>query len=178
MAEEAAAEAPKKKGGKLPIIIVAVAVLAGGGFFMTKGKAGKAEKPAVELGDVQTMPEFLVNLKDGTSYLRTEVALQTRKGIDKDKFDKMVPSARDAIISVLTSKSLDDVRTLEGKEKLKKEIAKAVNDSYDDPDSPEAAAPDSSTTKDKKVIDVHIHTDWDSQTGPVLKVFFTSFTTQ
>jgi len=177
MSEEAAAAPAKKKGGKLPIIIVAVAVLAGGGFFMTKSKGGKAEKPAVELGDVQTMPEFLVNLKESGTYLRTEIALQTKKGIDKDKFDKMVPSARDAIIATLTSQSLEDVRTLDGKEKLKKAIAKAVNDSYDDPEAKDEA-PEKDAPKDKKVIDVHIHTDWDSQTGPVLKVFFTSFTTQ
>jgi flagellar basal body-associated protein FliL len=175
-------EPAKKKGGKLPIIIALVAILGGGGFFMTKGKGGKEKKPAIELGDVQTMPEFLVNLKDGSTYLRTEIALQTAKWIEKEKFDKMVPGVRDAIISTLTSKGIDEIRTLDGKDKLKKQIAKAINDEVDDSEEKDDASDKADKSDDgdkkKKVIDVHIHTDWDSQTGPVLKVFFTSFATQ
>jgi flagellar FliL protein len=186
MSEEAAAEKPaKKKGGKLPIIIALVLVLGGGGFFMTKGKSGKKEKPAVKLGEIQTMPEFLVNLKDGEHYLRTEVALQTKEGLEKEKFDKMLPTVRDAILGVLTSKSLEDVRTLEGKDKMKKEIAKAVNEAIEDPEEKDDSSDkdkgdksDGESKKKKKEIKIDIHTDWDSQTGPVLKVFFTSFATQ
>jgi flagellar FliL protein len=178
MSEEAK-EPVKKKGGKLPIIIALVAVLGGGGFFMTKGKPAKKEKPAIELGEVQTMPEFLVNLKDSNTYLRAEVALQMKKGIEKEKFDKMLPSVRDAIITTLTSKSIDELRAPDGKDKLKKEIAKAVNEACDDSEEKEESADksDSSDSKKKKKL-IEIHTDWDSQTGPVLKVFFTNFATQ
>ncbi len=169
-------ESGKKKGGKLPMIIALVAVLGGGGFFMTKGKSAKKEKPAIELGEIQTMPEFLVNLRDGGTYLRTEIALQTKKGLEKEAFDKMLPTVRDSIITTLTSKSLEEVRTVEGKEKLKKEIAKAINDNADEPESKDDKDDKGSDSKKKKLIE--IHTDWDSQTGPVLKVFFTSFATQ
>jgi len=178
MSEEAAKEAPKKKGGKLPIIIALVAVLGGGGFFMTKGKSAKKEKPAVELGEIQTMPEFLVNLRDGNTYLRTEIALQTKKGVEKEKFDKVGPAVRDAIITTLTAKSIEDIRSVEGKDKLKKQLAKAINEVAEDAEDKEEATKDAEP-KDKKVQKiVEIHTDWDSQTGPVLKVFFTSFATQ
>jgi flagellar FliL protein len=171
-------EPTKKKGGKMPIIIALVLILAGGGFFMMKSKGGgKKEKPAIELGEVQTMPEFLVNLKDGQTYLRTEVALQTQKGFEKEAFDKVTPAVRDAIVLKLSSKSLGEISTVDGKNKLKKEIAKVVNDAIGPPES-DSSDDDGDKKKKKKKSDDDEHDDWDSQTGPVLKVFFTNFATQ
>ncbi len=87
-------------------------------------------------------------------------------------------AVRDAVVAVLSSQSLDDITSPEGKLALKKAIAKAIN----------AVAPHekeegekSSKKHKKKAADEEeevIDPSWDSQTGPVLKVYFTTFATQ
>lgn len=197
MAEEAkeVKEAPKKKGKMLPIIFAIVLVVAAGGFFMMKPKSKAKPKVEIKLGEIQTMPEFLVNLKDGNAYVRAEIAMQTKEGFDKEKFDKVLPVVRDAVLMQLSSKSLAEIETATGKQKLKKLIAtavnKAINASVEDKDKEDSS--DKSDTKDKKKDSEKDkesskdkekdkpedeHPDWDSQTGPVLKVFFTNFATQ
>lgn len=172
-------EAPKKKG-KLPIVVVLLLVLGGGGFFAFKMKSGGAKpKPAVKLGAVEPLAEFLVNLNDGASYIRTEVSLQFVKDYKKETFDANLASVRDAIILKLTSKSPSELKSLDGKRQLKRELAAVVNkaliqgeaESADKPKQAEAVAvPDPSAKP--------IHPDWESDTGPVLRVFFTSLATQ
>jgi flagellar protein FliL len=199
---EAANEAPeqkKKKKGKLPVIVVLALVLAGGGFFMMKGK-GPEEEPKVELGEIVTLtPEFLINLNGNTTYLRTDIAIQLEKGYDAKKLEEHMPALRDAFISTLSSKTNDQVRTLAGKQKLKAELAAAANrvlppledkkkkkTAEEPPAEPKEAAPKEGQkpaakkdgAKEKAPPKEEIPEGWDSAKGPVLKVFFTSFTTQ
>lgn len=137
------AEKVKKKGGKLPIILVAVLVVAGGGFFMM----GKKEKPKVKedplpkLGAVQKLgDEFLVNLKDGRTYLVAEISVQVEAGghvtdpVDAaagkgghGAGDPTFAVARDAINMVLAEKSLEDITKKDGMKLLKRELAVAMN---------------------------------------------------
>lgn len=129
---EAKAEKPKKKGGgKLPIILVLVLALAGGGFFMMKGKGGddKTKKKAkvevaVEVGESGAIGEYLVNLTDPGSYLRTEISVVAAKGIDvKHGLDAHKDEFSDKIISVLQKRSLADLKSIEGRQELKYELA-------------------------------------------------------
>lgn len=200
----------KKKKGKLPIIIVLVLVLAGGGFFMMKGKSGENEPPPIKLGVVEPLAEFLVNLKEPNAYLRAEIALHLKDGYTKAEFDLSLPAVRDAIILVLGSRSIQQVRTLDGKLALKRDLVTAINKVLEaaaaeahPPEEPEAAADEKkaadekgSDTKGEKKGTTHAkkgsseakkeegdpkapeHPDWDSQTGPVLKLYFTGFATQ
>lgn len=178
-------EAAPKKKSKLPMIIALVAILGGGGFFM-KSKGAKKEVPAIELGVIEPMPEeFLVNLGTSQNYLRAGVSLHMAKTFKKEELDHNLDAVKDAIGSLLASKPPSAVRTLSGKRKLKIEIARAVNEileaaSHEEPDPKDKGK----EKKDKKKKDAEEekdsieHEDWDSQEGPVLKVYFTSFATQ
>ena len=205
MSEAAAPEKPKKKG-KLPMILALVVMLVAGGFFgMKMGSGSKKEEPEIELGEVVALGEFLVNLNDGRTFLKTDIAVHVGKdmhiaeeagGGHETKAEPPAP-VRDAVIAVLSSQDFNEISTPEGKEKLKKAIAKAIN----------AVAPHHEEEKDKKgkgkkdkghgakeseghgesAKDGHgkaaeeehvVDETWDSQTGPVLKVYFTTFATQ
>ncbi|MCW5937570.1 MAG: flagellar basal body-associated FliL family protein [Fimbriimonadaceae bacterium] len=208
MAEAAAAETPKKKGGKLPMIIALVVTLGAGGYFGMKmgGGSKEPEKPKVELGEITPVGEYLVNLADGKTYLRVEVSLQLAKdahlaeggGGGEGHGGAAEPPApvKDAIVSVLSSKTLAQVATPEGKAALKKEIAAAVNATapHNDEEEKDSKSEKKGAKADKKGAkgeakghhdeeedhgeEEIIDKSWDSQKGPVLKVFFTSFATQ
>lgn len=189
---ETVEETPKKKGGpKLPILLALVILLAGGGYFAFKLKSsGKsAEKPKVELGEVVALDEFLVNLNSGTAYLRAEISLQLRKGYEKAEFDKNLAAVRDAIVMELSSRQMTEVTTTEGKIALKRQLAESINAvlAISEPaknEKPEAGkgpkgkkpAEDLAPTPSKPGEPTN--PDWDSDEGPVLRVFFTGFTTQ
>ena len=184
----------KKKGGKLPLIIIVVVVLAGGGFFGMKMKnGGKAKKPEVKLSKAKPvdLKEFLVNLKDHSVYCRAEISLGLADGVDSKGLEDQTPVIRDAVNTVLQSESLAEVSTIDGIGTLKRKLAAAINKSLDevdgktDPassqDSPNTTGGSTGSTqisKLKKASGVFKHPDWDSDTGPVLKIYFDSFATQ
>jgi flagellar basal body-associated protein FliL len=189
MSEEVA---EKKKGGsKLPVVLVLGLMLAAGGFFGMKMRGGdaKPKKPEVKLGKEKAaeLKEFLVNLAGNTGYCRVELSLATAEGSDPKLIEDHEAQVRDAINLCLKSKSLAQVGSVEGLKKLKREIAAAVNDSLNTSDpaksedksgkSDEKKA-DEKKSEEKKADEKPEHPDWDSDTGPVLKVFFSSFATQ
>ncbi len=185
MAEEAAAvetpveeEPKKKKKGKLPlIVIVVVALVLGGGFFKLKS-GGSTTKPEVKLGTTEKLDEFLVNLRGGNSYMRTEIGLQFKEGFTKEELEKNLGAVRDAINMTLSGKRLIEVNSVQGKAALKRQLAAAINRSL------ESNTPTDS--KQKKVDHIkpigkpqlRKHPDWDSDEGPVLKVYFFTIATQ
>lgn len=110
------------------------------------GSAGE-KKPAskkglaLELPDdkevkrIIDLPPFIVNLADkGESYyLRLSVSV----GVGESKEEKADPlfttRVRNAILTVLTTKSSEDVLTQEGKSKLRKELLKAARAASQEP---------------------------------------------
>ncbi len=182
MSDEVAAaptaqEAPvKKKKGKLPIILVVVLlVLGGGGYFKFKG--GPPHKPEIKLGSTEKLDEFLVNLRGSQSYMRTEIGLQFDDKFKKEDVDKNLGAIRDSINMVLSSKKLSEVNSPEGKAALKRELADSINDTLAKvaPTEGGAAKPEDASKKTPKQ---RAHPDWDSDTGPVLKVYFFTIATQ
>lgn len=191
MSEEAkkTEDAPKKKGGKLPILIALIVVIAGGGFFgMQKMNGGKTEeKPKIELGEIVTTKEFLCNLSDPSTYVRTELAFQMAKGYDAKHFTDIEPAVRDTVNIILGSKSQAEISSAAGKDSLKKEIAAAVNEillaGHEEEDKKdEHPAEEGEPKPEEPAVENHepveIPKGWDSGEGPVLRVFFTSFATQ
>ncbi len=191
MSEEATEAKAVKKKGKLPIILVLVLVLGGGGFFAMKGK-GAPKKVVIKAGGVAPLDkEFLVNLAGGPNvYLRAEMALELRDGFAKEKLEEYMPAIRDCINQILRSKSIQQVGASQT-DVLRKEISKSINEIIKEHmtdeekkaqeefekaagEKPEPAKPGTKGHKDE----ADQEQQWASPAGPVLDVYFTSFTTQ
>lgn len=187
MSEEvkAADESPKKRKGKLPILIALVVIFAGGGFFGMKMRGGSAAKPEIKLGAIEPLQEFLVNLAGTSSYIKVEIALHLREGFKKEELDKNLPAVRDAVVMRLSSRSLKDVNSFAGKERLKRELALDINSVLESLSAkPEHQSEEKDAKKDKnpeekkEAASKPKNPDWVSEEGPVLKIYFTSFATQ
>lgn len=181
-------DAPKEEGkkkGKLPVLIVVALVLFGGGFFFMKGKGGEKKEPEIKLGKIVEFEEKLFNLSDMQTYLRTTIALHLKEGFDEAKFKEISPAVEDTLNTVIRAKSPNQVQTVAGIQALKKELAAKINDLLNGMTAEHGAEPkDKSESKKKKKKDPaddeedgH-ENDWDSQTGPVLKVYFKDFAVQ
>ncbi len=185
----AAADAPKKKG-KLPMILVVALVLGGGGFFMLGGKKEKKAEPELALGEIIPFEEkFLVNLRDQDTYLQASIAVHLDKHFKKEAFEKNLAAVQSAVVLRLSTLSKADAASEEGKLALKRLLALDMNRAL------EALAEDhgeeKKDDKKKKKKDEHEEEEltdvpaderefpqFDSESGPVLKVYFTSFAMQ
>lgn len=147
MAEEDTEEGDKKKSPlMLIIIIVVVALLAGGGgAYLMMGSDGD-EKVAVENNgtaeeesienDVKSAyyfsldPAFIVNFtgKSRARFLQVNIEGMTRDAKVKEDITTHMPRIRNNIILLLSSKTHDELNTPEGKETLRKEVLKEIQD--------------------------------------------------
>lgn len=141
--KEAAEEKPKPAAGggkskKLIIIItVAVLVLGGGGFAgysLMKGKAKDGEKgehAEKEKKDSKSvliaLDPFVVNLSEQGRYLKVTMQFELEDAKDQEMVTEKVPSLRDAVITLLSSKSSESVSGPEGKSQLKDDIILRAN---------------------------------------------------
>lgn len=128
----------KKKKGKLLIIIIAVVVLLAGGagayFFVFKGEGEKKEtntkKESKEGTGVNfSFEPFVVNLMDtgGTKYLKISIQIELADTKLMEKAKSRTPQLRDAIITLLSNKTSEELITSEGKIVLKDEIKQRAN---------------------------------------------------
>lgn len=149
MADEEAAGGGKKKSPLLIIIgLLLVLLLAGGGaavyFLVLKkpaadtehaateggGKEGKGGKSPTSLGETVELPPFIVNLSgEGGRYIKVVAVMQVSSAAAKEELANRSPQVKDAVISVLSSKTTDEVLTPEGKLELKLELVKRINQS-------------------------------------------------
>ena len=149
MAEEKAKESePKveKKGPALKYIIIGVAVLVlvGGGFvawqlfFAQKPEDAATEETSShdQTAEVEeptsqafTMETFVVNLNDsgGKRYLKTNIELEYATAEAGEELKQRLPQLRDLILLLLSSKSLDDIQTVDGKIALRLELIQRIN---------------------------------------------------
>lgn len=134
--------APAKK--KKPILIIAVAaivVLAGGGaaaWFLLGGKhdknaehAEEAEAEASKPPVYVTLEPFTVNLTSEATdrYLQVGIDLKVSAADITEKVKVHLPEIRNGILLLLTSKKVDDLASIEGKNALREEIRDIVNKS-------------------------------------------------
>ncbi len=146
MAEETKGQEQQKGGKKkLIILLVLVLLLLGGGAAAYKflvldkqkeqEKDKKAEKIVDEIKNVEDVGvqfevgTFIVNLqdKDADRYLKVTIVLDVQDEKIKAELEKRLPQVKDAITTLLFTKSSNDLRTPEGIEELKEEILKRVN---------------------------------------------------
>lgn len=130
------------KGGKgrLLIIVLALVLLLGGGgagatwwFVLRKPQAPSAQELAARrLASVHfiTLAPFVTNLAsaDGSAhYLQTTLALKTSDaGLDA-RITAMTPEVRNAVLRLLASQPADKAASVQVREQLRAQIARAVN---------------------------------------------------
>jgi len=150
MAEGEEAEVPKKEKRTLVWIIAGVAFLVAagvGGLLLrdylrppqvvasddTGGAAGKdKEGIGSKVKSTMNLDPFIVNLADtdATRFVKLTLRLgldESGLGEELDRNPVVVAAARDKIISILTTKTSDQILTPEGKDKLRAEVRDAVN---------------------------------------------------
>lgn len=153
--EGAAAEAKKSGGGGgKPILLYAIIILNMVGFaafswMFYKGKQKEAAEPTIDhvikgeheaqeedkkkeeefVGKMVPLETFLVNLsgRRGRGLLKVNMELELDGEKVQEEIEKRKPQVRDIIIILLSSKTLQQVSTTEGKESLKEEVRDTVN---------------------------------------------------
>ena len=144
MAQEEYQEGKRKK--KIFILILVLVLLLGAGgaaaykFLVLdkkkeEQKKKKAEKIVEDIKNIEDfgvqfdVGTFIVNLqdKDADRYLKITIVLDVQDEKVKAELDKRLPQVKDAITTLLFTKTSQDLRTPEGIEQLKEEILKRVN---------------------------------------------------
>jgi flagellar FliL protein len=99
-----------------------------------KGEAKAAEGHAggeelTEVGIMFPLETFTVNLlsESGRRYLKVEMNLEMNGKELSPELEEKKPVFRDIIIRILSSKSLEEISTVKGKEKLKEQIVNDLN---------------------------------------------------
>jgi flagellar protein FliL len=155
MAEQAKAqEAPPTEKNNKKIIMIAAAILAvailgaAAVFFM----GGKSDKKSAQesakaeaksesgghgeskggeaiAGTTYPLEPFIVNIYDGQEirYLKMKVEFELANPQAKAELDAKVPPLRDAILILLTTKTMQEIQDLQGKNQLREQILGAVN---------------------------------------------------
>lgn len=141
---------------KIVILVVLLAILGAGGFFGYKffmGKKAAAEgenateqkteqsaegghgekkdekSPAVEgAGELVSLPPLLVNLADpqGRRYLKLALDIEVKDKKASELLNKNMAKVKDALLLLLSSKTYDDLASIENKILLKKEIVERL----------------------------------------------------
>lgn len=152
MVDESSEDVLGEKAGsetkKLMLIVIIISAvflgIMGAGFYVLWHKASshdpqieqKQEKDAEEEKDdsdiikpVHSLDTFIVNLADrgGTRYLRATMDMELSDEKTKAEIEKRLPQIRDAILTIIPSKSIKDINTIEGKTALRDEIMKKIN---------------------------------------------------
>ncbi|MBW1800612.1 MAG: flagellar basal body-associated FliL family protein [Deltaproteobacteria bacterium] len=139
-------ETEKKSKFPMKIVIIAllVLILSGGGFFLLKGGilaniskegatetsskgSGRGQKP--DIGPTYSLETFIVNLVDphGKKYLKVKLDLELDREEVREEIDKRLPQFRDTILTMLSSKTFQDISSMEGKLQLRAEIISMLN---------------------------------------------------
>ena len=141
-------EQEEKGGGKKKLILLLLVVLiaaAGGGaaykfLVLDKKKAAESKEKQAEriieeikatenVGVMFDLGTFVVNLADPDieRYLKVSIVLELKDQKVQQEAQKRLPQIKDAITTLLLTKRSSEIRTPEGIEFLKEEIAKRVN---------------------------------------------------
>ena len=140
-------EEEEQPAGKFPlkwiIIGVVVLVLAGGGYVgwtmlnpqsgQTGADGGQAPDTEavkeIEVGAMFDMDPFVVNLNEagGKRYLKSKIEIEFVGEDVRKELTNRLPQLRDVILLHLSSKTLDEIRSVDGKIELKNALIKRIN---------------------------------------------------
>ena len=133
----------KKSTIIIAVVVLLVLAVIGGGFFMMWQKLTtlNAPRPAEAehssakneqhdgIGPVFPLDAFIVNLSDqgGKRYLRITMSLELADAKLAEELTKRLPQIRDAILTILPTRKVDDLQSAEGKNALRNEIISSLN---------------------------------------------------
>ena len=132
----------KKVVAVMTAVMVLFMVLVGGGFYMMWMKITALAPPeeiveedledvaeVVEVGEMFPLDTFVVNLADsgGKRYLRATLQLELVPEQVAETFEQRLPQIRDVILTILPTKTFEDIRTVAGKAALREEILQRLN---------------------------------------------------
>lgn len=137
-------EGEEKPKSKLPLIIgvvlLVVAAAGGGAYFggafdppPEPGEAANAEpvpEPKIPAQYVQFKPEFVANYKVNgrTNFLKVSINVLVREDDVRLAVDQHMPSLRNAMVMLFGAADFAALKTLEGKEALREEALKALQE--------------------------------------------------
>ena len=144
--EDAEAVGKKKPMGMIIGIIVGLLVLGGGGYYAyitffqdkpaevapAEGEKNTTEKKVKEEGNLGVMfplDPFIVNLAGsaGKRFLKVTISLELSAPEVHEELTVNIQKVTDSILVLLSSKSFEDVYSVQGKFKLKDEVTTRVN---------------------------------------------------
>ena len=85
----------------------------------------------LSVGPMYPLKQFIINLMStgsGKRYLKTSIVLELSVAPLQQEVDTKNDVIRDVIITILSSKTLEEVQTTRGKQKLKEEIIERINE--------------------------------------------------
>ena len=142
-------EEKKEGGSKLLLIVIIVLLLLllviGGlvAYFLLSSnpKKNQQQQPTqqqikkhkvtslTKMGPIYPLDPFTVNLVSANAdrYLKCKIDFELDSPALQKEINKKLPAIRDMIISILSSKSVEEIQTAQGKQKLKDEIKRKIN---------------------------------------------------
>jgi len=115
----------------------ALLIIGGGGLgllvFMGDGETDAPKKPTIVskagFGNIFPLEVFVVNLNDpgGKRYLKTKIELEFIQEGFEEELSMRLPQIRDVTLLLLSNKSIDQVRGIDGKIALRNELIKKIN---------------------------------------------------
>ncbi len=96
---------------------------------LVAAEGGEESSEGRHIGKIVPLDSFVVNISDRERdrYLKLKTELELSMPELSDELDQRMPQIRDLIISLLGSKSFEEVRTIEGKNFLREEILLRIN---------------------------------------------------
>ena len=124
--------------GSISVLVIAIAVSV---FLFMRGKGDEGEESAEagvekkhEPADAKKLPAiyplepFIVNISDGPNlrYLKIKLEFEINNAEAKTEIDPLQAPLRDAILVLLSGKHMEEITSIEGKNKLRNEVMAIV----------------------------------------------------
>ena len=127
------------------ILVLALLVLGGGGgaawFFMQPKAAGAEHKAAAKGGPPEyvALEQFVVNLQpeNGEQYLQVAFTLQVPTPKDGEDIKANMAKVRSRVLLLLSGKKASEISSVDGKQKLAREIIASLNQPFVDKGEPQ-----------------------------------------
>jgi flagellar FliL protein len=91
--------------------------------------AAASQIASAGIGPIYPLGTFIVNLNDpmGRRYLKLKAELELRRAQVEEELDRRMPQIRDSIILLLSNRSFEEIASIQGKMRLRRELLSRLN---------------------------------------------------